>query len=202
VWGLAFVALLGAVAVFPIFGAYAVIWGDGARCALGPRPTLDGLAYLDAEEGGRLFAGDRDAVAWFNRNVPGNRAVVMEAAPGYYNELGRWGAFTGLPSVLGWDHHIGERGHVPEKAPRMFDVQRFYQSPDREECLRVLRKYGVDYVVVGELERSRWLHAGQPFATNTAKFRAWSDVLETVYDSSGLESGGVQIYRVRRDRLP
>jgi YYY domain-containing protein len=201
-WSAAVLALLAAVAVFPIFGAYSVLWGEGARGAHGPRPSLDGLGYLDREDGGNLFPGEREAIAWFNRNVPGNRAVVMEGAPGYYNELGRWGAFTGMPSVLGWDHHVGERGHHTEKAPRMMDVHRFYQSPDRHECLSVLRKYGVDYVIVGELERSRWHHAGQPFATNTQKFRDWPDVLETVYDSSTNERPGLVIYKVRRDRLP
>ena len=201
VWTALVIAVFGAVSVFPIFGAYAVLWGEGARGAYGPRPSLDGLGYLDREDDGRLFPGEREAIAWFNRMVKGNKAVVMEAAPGYYNELGRWGAFTGMPSVLGWDHHVGERGHHTEKMPRMADVHRFYQSLDRNECLGILRKYGVDYVIVGELERSRWHHAGQPFATNTEKLRQWPDVFEPVFDSSR-ETPGLVIYRVRRDLLP
>ena len=143
-------------------------------------PTLDGTAYLAASQ-----PDDYAAIAWLNANV--QAAPVILEAPGAggssYVYEGRVSALTGLPAPLGWAGHEGQwRGNYAVQAEREPDIQTIYNTTSREAASELLRKYGVAYVYVGPLERSKYEARGLD------KFEPW---MEAVY-----RAGGVTIYRV------
>ena len=172
-WTVAAVLLILAGLVYPALAIPA-----RAREYGGP-PTLDGAAHLR-----QIYAADFDAIAWLNENVEG-RPVILEA-PGdrfrAYTYEGRVSAFTGLPTLLGWGGHEHQwRGNYDEPARREPDIETLYTTADPIETLTLLNRYGIRYVYVGPLERTRYPPAG------LAKF---DRLLETVYDAAG-----VTIYR-------
>ena len=157
--------------------------------------TLDGTAYMEEaiypDEHGLLpLQGDLRAIEWLQANVEGSPVILEGVTPPY-----RWGArvsaYTGLPTVVGWDWHeiVRKCGLAPCPAvhERLRDVDRSYSTTDPQVALGVLRKYGVSYVYVGELERLYYPAEG--LATLAAIAR--QGALTTAY-----ESDGVTIYRV------
>jgi YYY domain-containing protein len=139
-------------------------------------PTLDGSAYLFD-----MQPDDFTAIAWLNENVEGD-PVILEAPGGSYDYEGRVSAHTGLPTLLGWAaHELQWRGNYDEQARREPDIETLYASVEPEKVLTLLDKYGISYIYVGPLERSRYPAAG------LAKFAGLTDV---VY-----EVGAVTIYQ-------
>jgi uncharacterized membrane protein len=95
-------------------------------------------------------------------NVPGTPTIVEGHTPEY-----RWGArfaaYTGLPTVAGWSWHLRQHNAVlPASAVenRIAAVADFYNTPSRQEAREFLERYGVDYVIVGDLERARYATEG------------------------------------------
>ena len=86
-------------------------------------------------------------------NVSGS-PVIAEASIGPYRCNGsRISAATGLPTIIGWERHQQQQRY-PETLPaRVADVRTLYTSPDTSEKASILRRYNVEYVVVGDLER-------------------------------------------------
>lgn len=113
-------------------------------------PTLDGTAWLE-----RVYPQEHEAIAWLAQQ-PGS-PVLLEASGGEYSEFNRASAFTGLPSVLGWaGHEYQWRGMTPEPAQRKADIDAIYQTPDPAVAERLLRKYDVTFVYVGDQERQAY----------------------------------------------
>ena len=90
--------------------------------------------------------------------------------------------------MIGWEwHQRQQRGVVPGSmvSKRVEDIQKAYSTRDPREAQRILAKYGVDYVVVGQLERAY-------FPAGIEKWDQQKGVLwEQVY-----ENPGVKIYRL------
>jgi YYY domain-containing protein len=158
-------------------------------------PTLDGMAYMqtavyhDRNQALPLNA-DYQALLWLQDNVPGS-PVILEANTGLYKWGSRVSIYTGLPTVVGWDwHQRQQRGDFsPQVEERVRDVQRMYETTQPAELLTLLRRYGVEYVYVGPLERAYYSEPG------LRKFRDLvGTALDLVYDRDG-----VQIYRVRKE---
>ncbi len=127
-----------------------------------PVGTLNAFAWMNAGTvpvigspayGKIPYAGDADAIAWFFANVSGT-PVVAEASIGPYRCNGsRISAATGLPTIIGWERHEQQQRY-PETLPaRVADVETLYTSTDTDQKASILRRYNVEYVVVGELER-------------------------------------------------
>jgi YYY domain-containing protein len=143
-------------------------------------PSLDGLRYLEEQR-----PGEYRAVEWMRRNVAGT-PVVLEAQGPSYQEFGRISMLTGLPTVLGWDYHVKQRGNPEsEIETRKAHVRMMYSHPDPERSLALLRRYGVGYVYVGPLERKTYPAAG------LQKFGAKPKLFQLAY-----ENPEVRIYRV------
>lgn len=193
------VVLLLAASVFVIEGTPA---RQRARFADLPR-GLDGLAYMDAgifvEDRGTpnqaddvtiRLADDEPLIRWLRENVEGS-PVIVEAVGPLYHWTGRISVNTGLPTVIGWDwHQVQQRwdysGLVNE---RRVETQRFFTDADAASAERFLRKYAVEYVVVGTEERAFGSEAG------LARF-GQMPALEEVF-----RSGENVIYRVDQARL-
>ncbi|HEU4758567.1 MAG TPA: DUF2298 domain-containing protein [Dehalococcoidia bacterium] len=123
------------------------------------------------------------AIRWLQDNVRGS-PVVLEAAGESYSNLARVSAYTGLPTVLGWKtHEFHWRGGWAPQAGRIEAVQAIYQTTDASEAARLLRRYEVEYVYVGAVEREVYGEAGM------GKFATFMDV--------AFSDGEVTIYRTR-----
>ncbi|MFN8594399.1 MAG: DUF2298 domain-containing protein [Thermomicrobiales bacterium] len=170
-----------------------------------PSPSLDALAWMNegtvpsfGENGETTitYAGDRAAIAWLWQNVAGS-PVIAEASIGPYRCNGsRISAATGLPTILGWERHE-EQQRYPDTLPgRVDDVRRLYTSPNVEEKERILRKYNVAYVVVGDVERVYPLNNNECSPTGSADgIAAFDDMLGTTLEVA-FTSDGTTIYHV------
>ncbi len=117
--------------------------------------------------------------------LPGT-PVVLEAQGASYQEFSRISMLTGLPTVLGWEHHVKQRGNPEtEVAARRQAVQDIYSTTDRATVERLLRRYHVGYVYVGWLERQTYSTAG------LRKFETIHDLFQVAYSNQE-----TQVYRV------
>ncbi|HYN40367.1 MAG TPA: DUF2298 domain-containing protein, partial [Thermoanaerobaculia bacterium] len=145
-----------------------------------PRPTLDGLAYLAGTRPGELAA-----VEWLQEAVQGT-PVLLEAQGPSYQEFSRISMQTGIPTVLGWEHHVNQRGNArAEIEARRAAVTKIYSSLDTSIVEPLLRRYRVGYVYVGWLERATYPRSG------FAKFETAGELFEEVFAYKD-----VRIYRV------
>ena len=172
------VAILAAAALFTSATAGRAAVSRHFAPYLGP--SLDGLRYLEKQR-----PGEYRAVIWLRQNVRGT-PTILEAQGPSYQDFGRISMLTGLPTVLGWEYHVQQRGNPQSEIEmRKSAVQSMYGSPDSTRSEALLRRYRVAYVYVGALERKTYPAAGlRKFATNP-------DLFETVY-----ENPDVKIYRV------
>lgn len=114
---------------------------------------LDGLKYLHD-----LYPNDLELINWFNTNVSG-QPVILEAQGDSYTDYARISANTGLPTVIGWPvHEWLWRGSYDEAGKRSSEVTQVYESPDLKLTANILSKYKVAYLVLGDLERKKYLN--------------------------------------------
>ena len=148
IWGPVALVLLGLTSIYPFAGTYA------RKDGFSDGPRLGGLRWLADDA-----PGDVAAIGWLRDNAAGD-AVVLEAVGDDYSEFGhaRISTFSGRPTVLGWPGHELQWGHDP--GTRRGDVERIYRAPDPAAARPLLRRYGVDYVVAGPLERADYGDAG------------------------------------------
>ncbi len=144
------------------------------------------------------FAGDLEAIHWFQENVAGT-PVIAEASIGPYRGDGsRYSIALGLPTVLGWDRHERQQRYYPEIAQRDADVRDLYDSADVGRKRAIIEQYGIDYLIVGELERK----SGLP--SNPAELYASHEGIAAIESMVGsdleiaFESNGTVVYRVLR----
>lgn len=180
-----------------------VMFTDGARFnrdALQPLPTLDGSLFLKERN-----YGTWTAVHWFNRFVEGT-PTILEMPDGYYNSVSRFSVHTGLPTVIGWAHHVGERiadGALRErvKYDRTVDADTIYLTRNKEEARELLSQYGVEYVVYGDLEATfpRNFGSGQIRYDDEVltRMEQWSDLYELVF-----RVGNTSVFRVIQSLNP
>lgn len=118
--------------------------------AAGPRPTLDGAAYLAAYN-----PDEAELVAWINSHVKGTPALLEAFGPPY-GPYARISMHTGLPAVLGWHTHVRQRGaSSAEIKERALAIALAYRRCRRSDFEKLRDRYGVRYIVWGELERLR-----------------------------------------------
>ncbi len=121
--------------------------------------TLDGTAYMAAavhweREESFPLGWDLQAMSWLQDNAQGT-PVVLEAHMEQYRWGGRMANYTGLPTVIGWPwHQTQQRFDYRERIrQRAHDVRLAYETTDVDTTVRILDRYDVSYVVVGDLER-------------------------------------------------
>lgn len=154
--------------------------------------TLDGTAYMEKatyhQNNHTLqLRWDLDAIEWLRDNVQGS-PVVLEGRTTQYQWGSRISIYTGLPTVLGWEWHQAQQRPKGTYAVdgRKAIVESIYNTTSPDTALKLLASYGVQYIVVGELERAVYDSRG------LAKFDTMVDTaLELAY-----ENPGVRIYKV------
>jgi YYY domain-containing protein len=137
-----------------------------------PWKTLDGNAYLRREH-----RDDFAAIEWLRANVP-DQAVILEATGNPYSYFARFSANTGLPTVLGWANHEGLwRGHDQSVLARRDDVIRIYNGTTLTEVEPLLDRYGVRYIIVGDIEREEHPAGLEKFASLPVAFKSGGTVI-------------------------
>lgn len=154
--------------------------------------TLDGEAYLKAYDPNELRLFN-----WINDNISGTPVVLEAHGDGYqypeilsqgkrrsYGPVSRVTMHTGLPTVLGWPHHVKQRGLRREiEQMRARDIESIYTTTDFELTQELLLKYGVELLVVSDIERTIY------GTTGLSKFEQDSFAFPVLF-----RSGGVVLY--------
>ncbi|MGD9129728.1 MAG: DUF2298 domain-containing protein [Candidatus Woesebacteria bacterium] len=112
---------------------------------------LDGAQWLKEQ-----YPDDYAAIKWMNENVKG-RPVIIEAVGESYTSFDRVSTFTGLPTVLGWRvHEWLWRGGFDIPSQRTEEVRKVYEVPLSLESRKILNKYKVEYIFVGDKEKEAY----------------------------------------------
>jgi YYY domain-containing protein len=140
-------------------------------------PTLDGLAFMRRDN-----PAETAAIDWLRTSLRRD-AVVLEAAGGSYSAEGRVSMATGNPTLLGWDFHErqwrGNEGYDELAAMRPAVIDQIYRSAQAEQLPAILEQWGVDYVYIGSLERSK-------YGVSDASLARFDAHLKRVYDVDGI----------------
>lgn len=164
------VALVG---VYPVLALQARIARDVSH------PLWDGHAPLLAQHGGDVVAAH-----WLRaQRAPGD--VCLEAPGDSYTWSGRVAAIAACPVPLGWDGHQQVwRGAAVDTARRRADVDTLYTTTDRAVRQALLERYGIRWVVIGEVERQRY---------DAARLASWDTMFAPVF-----AHGDTRVYHVGR----
>ncbi|MHB1355161.1 MAG: DUF2298 domain-containing protein [Anaerolineae bacterium] len=189
-WNVVLTLLLVSVASYPILATA----GKARDRWQTPAPQgLDGLAYMwqaSLEDQGHpiTLANDAKAILWLQQNVTGSPVVAEASVPPY-----RWGSrisiYTGLPTIIGWDWHQKQQRAAYSSQVidwRIEDLRTLYSGRDVTAAWRIIARYNVRYIYVGELEAAYYDAAG------LGKFNVMvGSGMEVAY-----QDGPVTIYRV------
>jgi len=112
---------------------------------------LWGLNFLKSQ-----YPDNFNVANWLNQNVAG-QPVILEARGNSFTTDNQISVVTGLPTVLGWfTHEWLWRGGYDLPHARSLDVAKMYQSGDPNELRNIIRKYSIEYVLVGDKEREKY----------------------------------------------
>jgi len=152
---------------------------------------LDGTASLVTRDSLQLTAGAGDlasyasAINWLNSSVSGTPSIC-EAYGNSYTDNCIVSAYTGLPTIIGWQTHewlwrfqgvVNSQGDLvsdPSKldvwqdilTPRQTAVKTIYTGTDEMEVRSLLKKYDVTYLIVGDLERTQYVDINDTLLTS------------------------------------
>jgi len=150
--------LVAAASLYPLLGTTAKIKD---RMADEVPITLDGMAFMEYAEyddlGTRMdLSQDYEAIRWLQDNVIGS-PVIIEGNMVEYHWGSRYTIYTGLPGVIGWNwHQRQQRATISEELiqGRISEVNEFYLTTDPDRAQEILEKFGVQYIIVGQLEQA------------------------------------------------
>jgi len=178
-WSSILIALIIGASIYTFMGTH-----DRIRDRFAPVPdklTLDGMVYMDKAvyidpNGPIELSYDKNAIEWIHNNISGS-PVLMEGMTPMYRWGGRVSIYTGLPGVVGWKWHQEQQRwkYRHEVKNRISDVNYIYRSLNTTQVLYLLRKYGVEYIYVGALERLYYPEEG------IEKFKEMTDVMDAIY---------------------
>jgi YYY domain-containing protein len=140
--------------------------------------TIDGtnFIYLTHES-------DYYAIQWINKNIKGN-PIILENPGKSYVYSSRISTYTGLPTLAGWNDHAAQVSH-DDILSRSLDVNATYNTINNNEALELIKKYGIEYIYVGDFEHVLYNKDGLD------KFSKYPEYYDLIYNYSN-----VQIYRV------
>jgi YYY domain-containing protein len=179
--------------VFPYFGTRARIH-DRFNPAQGT--STNGLEFLakggiytahyDATgiDGAHNMTYTLDGINWIRDNIKGTPTTFEAIGPSYRSLGSRVAIYTGLPTVSGWQFHQEQQRvkFAPTVGERAADVKQFYSTTSVAQARDLIRKYDVQWVIVGDEEQFNYP------ATGLAKFNNGLDgALELAYQNPGMQ---------------
>jgi YYY domain-containing protein len=185
-WQVAFTLLVASAALFTVYGTIAKVrdrmtYYEQYRLNSNVQAphTLDGMQYMryasyyesgpnDTQGVNMDLSQDYDAIRWMQENVQGSPVIVEAVSRNNYRWYNRYTIYTGLPDVVGWEwHQQQQRALNPSEwvTSRIFEIAEFYNTIETDYVTSFLRKYDVEYIIVGQLEQVAYPGPGlQKFA--------------------------------------
>jgi uncharacterized membrane protein len=143
---------------------------------------LDGLQFIRSK-----YPEDYGAIKWLNANVKG-QPTILEANGDSYSNYCRISMATGLPTVQGWFvHEWLWRNDRSEPESRGKEVQTVYESQDSAATRDIIKKYKIEYIIIGDLERDKFKYL------NEEKLLSFGEVV--------FENGNTKVIHVGNDAL-
>ncbi len=165
-----------------------------------------------------LSPGEQEAARWLETHaLPGQNILEAEQKEGGdFSVYTRFTHTTGIPTIIGpqshtfyWspsplrltrradesaDEFLGRRAgtQYEEVFKRKAEARAAFTTPDAAKRLEILRRYGVRYVVWGDLERAQYGQASRAFLERDLRLRA----------SFGFEAGEDPSHRVEIWEVP
>jgi len=104
-----------------------------------------------------------ETIRWINENISG-QPVLLESYGDSYTDYNYLTAFTGIPTVMGWQTHqwLWRTSKTVKDAynevvrPRQMDVQMIYEFEDAAKVQSLINKYKIEYIAVGPNERRKF----------------------------------------------
>ncbi|MCR5154963.1 MAG: hypothetical protein K6B75_08975 [Lachnospiraceae bacterium] len=123
---------------------------------LGAADFLNGQVLDDKDNEWVDASYDYQAINWINENISG-KPVMVEAWGFSYSYYNRVSAFTGLPTIEGWQIHEWLWHNSYDFAvTRQNDTDALYVSRDPETVKGIIEKYDVEYIYIGSKERTKY----------------------------------------------
>lgn len=168
-----FIPLFFLVSLYPTF-AIKSYYGD-----LKKTPSLAGEEWIE-----RDHPAQAEAIRWLRAHTP-TTVHILEAQGDSYTDLNVISAYTGRPTIAGWwVHEWLWRGSSDAVGSRIPEIEDVYKGSDPAKTRAILKKYAVDYIVVGDQERTKY---------GTIADTKLSTLGKIVFRSS---DGSLTIYRV------
>ncbi|MCX7840400.1 MAG: DUF2298 domain-containing protein, partial [Anaerolineae bacterium] len=191
VWWAMFALLVFIGLLYPITATPAKVhdrYTRGAPPGLNGMEFMRGAIYQDRNYDQHLES-DYRAIQWLRENIEGSPVILEGNAP-LYHWASRVSIYTGLPTVIGWDWHQKQQRSIIDGTiidRRIAAVREMYNTRSTIDVMMLLKRFRVQYVYVGDLERAFY------DATGLAKFDAMARAgqLQVVY-----ENERVKIYKV------
>ena len=193
IWASLLTLLVLSVSIFPVLGTRSRLADrfDTSFTGLNGAVFMEETEYNDAE-GPIELRHDWDAIQWLRREAQGSPVIAEGSTePDRYRWGGRFSIYTGLPSIIGWSWHQIQQRHGEQSAvgERLSDLNTLYTTTNPNAATAILRRYDVEYIIVGELERLYYPAPGL-------------DKFETMADQGVVKvysNAQVNIYRVEND---
>ncbi|HEX7975985.1 MAG TPA: DUF2298 domain-containing protein, partial [Anaerolineales bacterium] len=191
-WKVALAALVIGAALYPLIAGMAKV--KDRMVSTAPH-TLDGMLYMNYAtydwQGTMDLSQDYRAILWMEENVQGSPVIVEANLRDLYRWGSRFSIYTGLPGVVGWEwHQQQQRALVPGTwiSSRIQEIDDFYTTTDLEAARSFLRKYGVRYIIVGQLEHNHYPGPGLdkfPAANGVLWSEVYRDGDTAIYEVKG-----------------
>ncbi len=164
IWAGLLTLLVLSVSIFPVLGTRSRLADrfDTSFTGLNGATFMEETTYHDPE-GPIELKYDWDAIQWLRSEVQGSPVIAEGSTePDRYRWGGRYSIYTGLPSIIGWNWHQIQQRHGEQFAvgERQSNLDALYTTRSTTIAADVLQRYGVEYIVVGELERLYYPAAG------------------------------------------
>lgn len=140
-----FTLIMASLLWYPTFAV------DSYYAGLKTYKGLDGEKWM-----ARKYPNEYQALIWIRNNTKKD-AVILEAQGDSYTDFNALSAYSGRPTINGWFvHEWLWRGSAEIPQERINDIVPIYTSADVAKTKELLKKYSVNYVIVGSMERQKY----------------------------------------------
>lgn len=169
-----YILFFSLIASYPVF-AISSYYGK-----LNKTPQLDGSGWITT-----VYPEYKEIIGYLNATVKG-QPTILEAQGDSYTTYNVVSSYTGLPTVAGWwVHEWLWRGSSDAVGRLIPDIENIYQSDDESLILNLIKKYSIQYIIIGSNEREKYK------TLNEDKFEGIAKRIFTSSDGKG------KIYKVK-----